>query len=63
LVACYVINAFVATALMTAYTIWWLKKRLGHVAFKIKHNDKLIKIWYPINSPTPSFVNIALQTI
>lgn len=61
LVACYVINAFVATAIMTAYSIWWINKRLGKIMFKLNINNKVKKIWMSINRPRPSFVQLALQ--
>jgi hypothetical protein len=63
LVACYVINAFVATTLMTIYTIWWLKKRLGYIRFKVKINKEIIRFWFPITKPAPSFVQLALTSL
>jgi hypothetical protein len=46
---------------MTIYSIWWIKKRLGYVSLKINYQNKLKKIWIPIDKPGPSFVHLALQ--
>jgi hypothetical protein len=61
LVSTYVINAIIATILMTIYTIWWLKHRFGKIPMKTKINDVTKTLWTPVTIPRPTFIQNALD--
>jgi hypothetical protein len=63
LVCTYVVNAFISTLLLTAYTVWWLYKRFGHVQIKCNTNGKKQKLYVPVTFPKQSYVQRALDAL
>jgi hypothetical protein len=63
LVCTYVVNAFIATLLLTLYTIWWLYKRFGHTQIKCNVNGKKQTLHVPVTFAKQSYVQRALDAL
>jgi predicted secreted Zn-dependent protease len=60
LVATIVINASIATVILTTYTVWWIRNRFGKVHMRVNVNGHKKNMHITYTQPKMSLAQMAL---